>query len=374
MQSALRQTVTQGPESWSFRLPQPAPNVLDAELFFSFFDQPQIDLSIRFSDAEVVIQSGRGDPRDTIVGTVKSFLDFCENKRSAQGLFLEQDWQLGSGGGRGAQDLDELRDYVMELEQLLPAPYQMDAGLRERVRINSCRFGDNFDIVRRSNVTSQVFFEEFLQTGTPLIMRDAVATGWWSFDRLQEMFRGVSTHLCRYPQCSFAIDDCITRIVSGSPTAFKAALALTRDLRSQYLVENLFCADQVFQKAQKLLLAPANQHMSSSYRATAWHRDWADNLLTELIGSKRVLLTSPRYEDQFALRHVPACHYNVAVDYSELSGRECGSVPVLDVVLEPGDVLFIPCGWLHTVENVTATAAVNCWRVHPPELLSLEAH
>ena len=374
VETAIAQSAVLVRNGWAFHLPVPAPEELDADLCFTFPEHPNLDLRMRFECASVIVEAGRGEPQDTVSGSVGAFLDFFENNRSAQALFLEREWQLGNEAGCGEGDLDEIRDYLRELENLLPAPYELINETRDRVRASAVRLGRRFGIDRRSNVTPAMFLEEFVRTGTPVVLQRAATVDWWSFGRLQEMFRGVYTHLSRYPNCSYAIDDCIEKIVSGHSNAFKAALPLTNAIRFHHCTENLFPAQSVFQKAQALMIAPADQHMGASYRATSWHRDWADNLLTEMIGHKRVRLASPLDEDLFMLQTTPACHYNVAVDHSPLDPKNkqaCEGMTVCDVVLEPGDLLFIPCGWLHTVENLTATAAINCWRVYPQELLDV---
>lgn len=48
--------------------------------------------------------------------------------------------------------------------------------------------------------------------------------------------------------------------------------------------------------------------------------------------------------------------------HDELSLDEACSHPeAAHVVLEPGDVLYIPQGWLHCVSAVTPSASVNTW-------------
>ena len=64
----------------------------------------------------------------------------------------------------------------------------------------------------------------------------------------------------------------------------------------------------------------------------------------------------------------------MATDHSPLDSRRDlreEGIAVREVLLEPGDLLFLPCGWLHTVENLTPTAGINCWRIRPPEMLEL---
>jgi hypothetical protein len=372
--AAIGQTRTAARDAWSFRLPEPAADDLDADLCFAFRDRPELGLRVRFEDTNAIVERGAGEPADTVTGSVQAFVDFFENRRSSQELFLERDWQIADGAGCGAVDVDEIRDYIRELEKLLPAPYQIADDMRGRVRASAARIGHTFEIESRSALAPQDFVERFVRTGTPVVLRGALrGLGWWSFTQLRQTFGDAYTHFSRYPNCTFAVGECFDKIQSGDAQAFKAALPVTAAIRRHYSVAEYFPEDAVFAKAQSLLVAPADHKMPASYRATVWHRDWADNLLAETIGQKRVRIASPLDEDRFGLSTTPACHYNVAVDHSALDPKAPAAhdgVNVRETTLAPGDVLFLPCGWLHTVENLTATAAINCWRVRPPEMLN----
>ena len=371
--SATGRPVTAFCGGWSFELPNAVPDDLDSEIYFGFTDDHELDFSVRFEGRRAIVEPGRGEPRDTVSGPVAAFLDFIENRRSSQGLFLERDWSV-AGDGCGPGDVDDIRGHLRALETLLPAPYELTPDIRRRVRVSAARIGRRFDLARRPGLSPADFFECFVRAGTPVIVPAGIGSApWWSLARLREIFANTYTHLSRYPDCSYSVDECLERIATGSPAAFKAALPLARGIREHYSIDRYFAAATCFGKAQALLIAPADSSMPPTYRATAWHRDWADNLLAELIGVKKVRIASPADEDRFGLCPTPACHYNVAVDHSAMDTRsplEHVGIVVREAVLEPGDLLFIPCGWLHTVESLTPTASINCWRVRPPEMLA----
>jgi hypothetical protein len=361
-------------------LPEPPPDDLAVDICFAFRERKDLDVRIGFDGAKAIFAPGTDDPSVTVTGSLDAFFDFFENRRSSQALFLEGDWTIGDGGGRRRDDVDEIRGDMQGLERALPPAYELPRETRNRVRANAARVGRAFDIVRRDRIDTATFIDEFVATGTPVVFTAGLSSlDWWSFARLRDLFGDAYTHFSKYPNGSYAIAECIDRIVTGDARAFKAALPLTRELRAHYSLPPYGSPDGspdgLFGKAQALLIAPADDKMPASYRATAWHRDWADNLLAEMIGRKKVQIASPLDEDRFGPTSVPPSHYNVAVDHSPIDSREDltgRGIVVRHVVLEPGDVLFLPCGWFHTVENLTATAAINGWRVRPPEMLTVD--
>ena len=357
---------------YRFQLSGRSARQLEEPLYFAFPGEPACNLSVRFESPDIVVAPGSGDLRDTVIGSTQAFQRFFENEVSAQALFLEVEWKLGDGRGRAEGDLSELREALRALEDLLRAPYEL-TDIPQRVRANAARLGHDFQIVETSDGTSSVLLEQMVRAGQPCVLREATPVEWWSFENIAQTFQGMYTDLSRYPNCGYAVDKYLAKILSRSPDAFKAALPLTASLRANYFAGHLFPCDSIFAKAQTVLLAPADHYMPSSYRATSWHRDWADNLLAQMIGEKRVRVASPLEEEAFAAQRVPPCHYNVGVDYSAIDPKSkdaCAGLNTREVVLQPGDVLFIPCGWFHTVENCSPSAAINCWKINPPEALA----
>lgn len=359
-------------KGWFFESPDAFPEDLDTEIYFAFTDSAELDFGVRFEGRRAILEPGRGEPRDTVSGPLAAFLQFVDNRSSSQALFLEREWRV-DGGGCGPGDVDDIREHIRALETLLPAPYELTPDMRRRIRASAARIGPRFEVTRRPGLAPGEFVECFVRTGAPVVVPAAMeGAAWWNFDRLSEIFANTYTHLSRYPNCSYPVDECLKKITSGDGAAFKAALPVTHRIREHYSVNRYFAAGTRFEKAQALLIAPADSNMPPNYRATAWHRDWADNLLAEMIGVKKVRIASPIEEDRFGLCTTPACHYNVAIDHSALDTRSPLEQDILvrEVILEAGDLLFLPCGWLHTVENLTPTTAINCWRVRPPEMLA----
>jgi len=106
--------------------------------------------------------------------------------------------------------------------------------------------------------------------------------------------------------------------------------------------------------------------VSSNGCRTGMHYDVTDNFYIQVRGRKRVLLASPAawpYLYPYPLHHslnrrsrVTASNPDVAKHPKFLKCR------AMEVVLEPGDVLFIPAYWWHEVSSLDdACISLNCW-------------
>jgi len=91
---------------------------------------------------------------------------------------------------------------------------------------------------------------------------------------------------------------------------------------------------------------------------TPFHHDLTNNFMAQVIGRKRILLT-PSW-DMPLMRNL----FHV---YSEIDGRATPPAPrprfaepqVLECILNPGEVLFLPVGCLHFVEALEISATVS---------------
>jgi lysine-specific demethylase 8 len=96
---------------------------------------------------------------------------------------------------------------------------------------------------------------------------------------------------------------------------------------------------------------------------TGLHTDSANNLLAQLQGKKLVLIASPKYTKHMYLSkkfdlaaQVSSVNIN---DYDEEKHPRFREIPFYSVIMEPGDVLFIPQGWWHYVKSLDFSISVN---------------
>jgi hypothetical protein len=91
---------------------------------------------------------------------------------------------------------------------------------------------------------------------------------------------------------------------------------------------------------------------------TPLHHDLTNNFMAQVLGRKRVWLVAPE-ETPVLANHVH-CYSEVdlrAIDYDRFPALR--DVRVLEVILEPGQLLFLPVGWWHQVEGLDTTITMT---------------
>ncbi|GJJ00973.1 aspartate beta-hydroxylase [Duganella rhizosphaerae] len=91
---------------------------------------------------------------------------------------------------------------------------------------------------------------------------------------------------------------------------------------------------------------------------TPFHHDLTNNFMIQIAGRKRVRLIAPCDTPKL---------YNQRHCFTPVDGRNIdlqrfpmmADVPVIDCVLEPGEILFLPVGWWHFVEALDITITIS---------------
>lgn len=108
------------------------------------------------------------------------------------------------------------------------------------------------------------------------------------------------------------------------------------------------------------LCSSAKFWVGPSGASTPLHRDWADNFLTQLIGTKQLALFSPSDATVLSPRAIhpflDSCNWVDSFDPNDPIVRECN--PVF-LTLHPGEMLFLPAGWFHEVRATSFSFSVN---------------
>lgn len=96
------------------------------------------------------------------------------------------------------------------------------------------------------------------------------------------------------------------------------------------------------------------------------HFDYADNLFAQLHGTKRVLMAAP--EEAYNLHLFPDSHTKsqVAPEHPDLAlyPRFARAV-MMQGLLEPGDILFVPRGWWHYLASSESSISLSYWHGEP---------
>ncbi|MGK3983845.1 cupin-like domain-containing protein [Sorangium sp. So ce136] len=100
---------------------------------------------------------------------------------------------------------------------------------------------------------------------------------------------------------------------------------------------------------------------------TPLHRDWLDNFLSQLVGTKRIALVSPHHAPLLSPRVIHAgldsCN---TVDPFEPQHQVTSKCDPVFVTLNAGEMLFLPAGWFHDVRSTSFSFSVNFFLMRIP--------
>ncbi|MEW6024544.1 MAG: cupin-like domain-containing protein [Pseudomonadota bacterium] len=109
---------------------------------------------------------------------------------------------------------------------------------------------------------------------------------------------------------------------------------------------------------------------------TPLHCDYDDNLFAQVWGSKRIWLAPPHHDEFLYPREANALLFGSpfdpdAPDYERYPlARQAALV---EVVVEAGDMLYVPAGWYHQVRSLAFSLSANRWSRAMPVLLAGKA-
>jgi hypothetical protein len=96
---------------------------------------------------------------------------------------------------------------------------------------------------------------------------------------------------------------------------------------------------------------------------TGFHKDSLNNLLAQVMGKKLVILASPKQTKNMYISEkfeLAAISSQVDINnYDQKKHPKIQDVEFFSVVLDPGDVLFIPRGWWHYVRSLDTSISIS---------------
>jgi hypothetical protein len=97
---------------------------------------------------------------------------------------------------------------------------------------------------------------------------------------------------------------------------------------------------------------------------TPLHCDYDDNIFAQIWGSKRIFLSPPHHDEFLYPREANAILFGSpfdpeAPDYEQFPlARQAA---MIEVIVHPGDMLYVPAGWYHQVRALTFSLSSNRW-------------
>jgi hypothetical protein len=111
-------------------------------------------------------------------------------------------------------------------------------------------------------------------------------------------------------------------------------------------------------------MSPARFWVGPAGTITPLHCDYDDNIFAQVWGSKRIFLAPPHHDEFLYAREASAMLFGSpfdpeAPDYAQFPlARQAAMV---DVIVHPGDMLYVPAGWFHQVRALTFSLSSNRW-------------
>ncbi|MEH6434428.1 cupin-like domain-containing protein [Massilia sp. DD77] len=122
---------------------------------------------------------------------------------------------------------------------------------------------------------------------------------------------------------------------------------------------------------------PPRFWMGPAGTVTPLHADYDDNLFAQVWGSKRIFLAPPHHDEFLYPREANALLFGSpfdpeAPDFDRFPlARQAALV---ELVVQPGDMLYVPAGWYHQVRSLSFSLSSNRWsRALPMALVDGES-
>ncbi|MRW94669.1 cupin-like domain-containing protein [Duganella sp. FT80W] len=228
-------------------------------------------------------------------------------------------------------------------------------------------------VPRRACLSGDEFLDQYYRRNQPVIITgmldDCAAREKWSFDYLATQLgqREVEVQFGRNADADYELNSAShrRRMPFADYVALVRAAGVTNDF---YMTAN---NDHHNREALRELMAdlpPLDQYLKPGANGFFWfgpagtitpfHHDLTNNFMIQVAGRKRVRMVAPCDTPNM---------YNQRHCFSPVDGRGIdlqrfplmAEVPVLECVLAPGEILFLPVGWWHFVEALDVTITIS---------------
>jgi hypothetical protein len=245
------------------------------------------------------------------------------------------------------------RDALRILVPHLYAHRNRDMRRRLQIAEEAARKHGPFETIERVHRPSAADLRQAAATSKPLLITGLVET-WaaskWTFESLKQQYG----HIQYSPEATVA--ERIDWSLAGEVSRGTGGMMLPRELLGDVDFSHFFSDD---------MYTRPTFWVGAAGSITALHRDLIHAMSAQIVGRKRWTLYSP---DQAEL--VYPVTLNMLVDGSEACGVDVekpnlaehplfAKARPLQVDVEPGQMLFFPCGWFHHVRALDPVVSVT---------------
>jgi hypothetical protein len=111
-------------------------------------------------------------------------------------------------------------------------------------------------------------------------------------------------------------------------------------------------------------MGPPRFWLGPARTVTPLHCDYDDNIFAQIRGSKRIFLAPPHHDAFLYTREANPVLFGSPFDPE---APDFDAYPlarqaaIVDVIVEPGDMLYVPAGWYHQVRALSFSLSSNRW-------------
>jgi hypothetical protein len=123
-------------------------------------------------------------------------------------------------------------------------------------------------------------------------------------------------------------------------------------------------------------MGPPRFWLGPARTVTPLHCDYDDNIFAQIRGSKRIFLAPPHHDEFLYSRQANPVLFGSpfdpeAPDFAAFPLARQASI--VECVVEPGDMLYVPAGWYHQVRALRFSLSANRWARAVPLALQAKA-
>jgi hypothetical protein len=123
-------------------------------------------------------------------------------------------------------------------------------------------------------------------------------------------------------------------------------------------------------------MGPPRFWLGPAGTVTPLHCDYDDNIFAQIWGSKRIFLSPPHHDEFLYPREANAILFGSPFDPEAPDFEKfplARSACLIECIVHPGDLLYVPAGWYHQVRALTFSLSSNRWARAMPFALSGDA-
>jgi hypothetical protein len=111
-------------------------------------------------------------------------------------------------------------------------------------------------------------------------------------------------------------------------------------------------------------MGPPRFWLGPARTVTPLHCDYDDNIFAQVWGSKRIFLAPPHHDAFLYTREANPILFGSPFDPEAPDFERfplARQAALVEVIVQPGDLLYVPAGWYHQVRALTFSLSANRW-------------